>query len=302
MIFNQMLEWLKKLEPELDMAPIARQWVAAIPEELDFEHEAANMAQMASCLSATPTAGSAGAPEDEDAAWAVVEAVIPGVVSECASVPAVLVALLHFTRSDPVAPWFGVPPQRQRGRPVGLASGSAAHRSAHGCARLCVSPVCPVSLLCVGRYSSRRMLVQAFQEGAALSDVAAVDAQLEASAGQGDGAAAADGERKLALLRTIARWYGRGLFLDGLFHADPHPGNFLLSTQAARRPAPALPHAARRPCAMNERGSGRPRCALTLVLTHLARPQAKSPSGAPLPVLLDFGLVKRLPDEIKLGP
>lgn len=174
-IFEQILGWIKWLEPEFDLSAIARQWVSAIPEELDFQHEATNMAEMLAGLESTAS---------ECTAWASVEAVIPRVYTEL---------------------------------------------------------------------STRSMLVQAFEPGAPLSDVVGVEAQLRES-----GQAGSNGDGKFKLLQSIARWYGRSLFFDGLFHADPHPGNFLLSTRLNRL-------------------------------------------GGPLPVLLDFGLVKRLPTPVQLG-
>ena len=61
-ILRQLLEWLKKLEPDFDMTAIARQWMKAIPEELDFMHEAANMVEMARCLEASAPAQQRSAP------------------------------------------------------------------------------------------------------------------------------------------------------------------------------------------------------------------------------------------------
>jgi predicted unusual protein kinase regulating ubiquinone biosynthesis (AarF/ABC1/UbiB family) len=174
-ILTDLLRLLRWLEPEFDLTPIARQWVAALPQELDFEREAANMEEMGALLRRP----SPGLP------WAAVDAVIPAV-----------------------------------------------HR----------------------QWSSRRVLVQDFEPGAALNDVAAVRAQL---ARQHPGVPVEQG--RLELLRGIARWYGRGLFLDGLFHADPHPGNFLLSAREA------------------------------------------GGAAGPRPVLLDFGLVKRLDPSTRAG-
>src|SRR5262249_58755946 len=37
-----------------------------------------------------------------------------------------------------------------------------------------------------------------------------------------------DPERRAALARTVIDTSFRQLFVDGLFHGDPHPGNFLL--------------------------------------------------------------------------
>lgn len=153
LILRQLLAWLKRLEPDFDMSAIARQWMAAIPEELDFKRESANMAEMRDCLARH---------QDED--WASVEAIIPKVFDDL---------------------------------------------------------------------SSRRVLVQQYEPGAALSDVKAVASQLRGSEALSPGTEPGT-EGQEPLLLSIARWYGRGLFLDGVFHADPHPGNFLLS---ARRQA-----------------------------------------------------------------
>ena len=164
LILRQLLAWLKRLEPDFDMTAIARQWMAAIPEELDFSREAANMAEMRQHLTR-------GAPEGMDPQWALVEAIIPEVIEEL---------------------------------------------------------------------SSRRVLVQRYEPGAPLNAVDKVAAQLRASEGLSAGDEPGT-EGQLPLLCSIARWYGRGLFIDGVFHADPHPGNFLLSARGKSSTGEGMP-------------------------------------------------------------
>ena len=191
LILQQILVWLKKLEPDFDMTSIARQWMAAIPEELDFHRESANMAEMRGCLareSPAPAEGARGV-FVTDPKWASVEAIIPEVFNDI---------------------------------------------------------------------STRRVLVQRFEPGAALNAIDKVAEQLRASEGLSGGTEQGT-EGQLPLLTSIARWYGRGLFLDGVFHADPHPGNFLLSARN------------------------------------------KTSTGAGMPVLLDFGLVKHIQEPVRLG-
>eukprot|EP01046_Picozoa_sp_COSAG06_P049955 COSAG06_NODE_7797_length_2371_cov_1.849472_2_plen_365_part_01 len=81
LILKQILVWLKKLEPDFDMTAIARQWMAAIPEELDFERESANMAEMSRCLDKGSPAPADGA-HVTDPNWAAVEAIIPQVYND----------------------------------------------------------------------------------------------------------------------------------------------------------------------------------------------------------------------------
>ena len=191
LILQQILVWLKKLEPDFDMTSIARQWMAAIPEELDFTRESANMEEMRVFLAQDSPAPAEGARGElaTDPKWASVEAIIPEVFDDI---------------------------------------------------------------------STRRVLVQRFEAGAALNAIDKVAEQLRESEGL-----SADTEQgtqgQLPLLSSIARWYGRGLFLDGVFHADPHPGNFLLSARN------------------------------------------KTSTGAGMPVLLDFGLVKHIQEPVRLG-
>eukprot|EP01044_Picomonas_judraskeda_P006239 COSAG03_NODE_615_length_6697_cov_23.571688_3_plen_709_part_00 len=190
LILKQLLVWLKRLEPDFDMTAIARQWMAAIPEELDFQRESSNMAEMRKYLeqgSPDPAPGARGA-HATDPQWASVEAIIPEVFDDL---------------------------------------------------------------------STRRVLVQRYEPGAALNAIDKVAEQLRANEGLNEGQPSTEGQ--LQLLTSIARWFGRGLFLDGVFHADPHPGNFLLSARS------------------------------------------KTSTGAGMPVLLDFGLIKHLQKPVQLG-
>ena len=69
--------------------------------------------------------------------------------------------------------------------------------------------------------SSERVLTTEFVEGIASGDLAALDAA---------------GIDRLALAERVLDAYGRMIFRDGLYHADPHPGNLLV------RPDAAAPH------------------------------------------------------------
>ncbi len=68
--------------------------------------------------------------------------------------------------------------------------------------------------------SARRVLTTEFVEGIKAGDLAALDAA---------------GVDRLALAERILDAYGGMIFRDGLYHADPHPGNLLV------RPDPAAP-------------------------------------------------------------
>ena len=69
--------------------------------------------------------------------------------------------------------------------------------------------------------SSARVLTTEFVDGIASGDLAALDAA---------------GIDRLALAERLLDAYGRMIFRDGLYHADPHPGNLLV------RPDAAAPH------------------------------------------------------------
>jgi len=68
--------------------------------------------------------------------------------------------------------------------------------------------------------SSRRVLTTDFVDGIKAGDLAALDAA---------------GIDRMALAERILDAYGGMIFRDGLYHADPHPGNLLV------RPDPAMP-------------------------------------------------------------
>ncbi|WP_420455716.1 ABC1 kinase family protein [Rubrivirga sp.] len=68
--------------------------------------------------------------------------------------------------------------------------------------------------------SARRVLTTDFVDGIKAGDLAALDAA---------------GVDRLALAERILDAYGGMIFRDGLYHADPHPGNLLV------RPDPAMP-------------------------------------------------------------
>ena len=68
--------------------------------------------------------------------------------------------------------------------------------------------------------SSRRVMTTAFVDGIKAGDLAALDAA---------------GVDRLALAERILDAYGAMIFRDGVYHADPHPGNLLV------RPDPAMP-------------------------------------------------------------
>ncbi len=68
--------------------------------------------------------------------------------------------------------------------------------------------------------SSERVMTTAFVDGIKAGDLAALDAA---------------GVDRLALAERILDAYGAMIFRDGVYHADPHPGNLLV------RPDPAMP-------------------------------------------------------------
>jgi predicted unusual protein kinase regulating ubiquinone biosynthesis (AarF/ABC1/UbiB family) len=75
----------------------------------------------------------------------------------------------------------------------------------------------------VDSHSTRRLLTMAYRPAVSLGDAAGL-ARL--------GAAPAD------LAAIVTRGYARQIFVDGLFHADPHPGNLLVldEDEAIERP------------------------------------------------------------------
>jgi len=77
----------------------------------------------------------------------------------------------------------------------------------------------------VPEFTSRRLLVMSYEEGARLTDPDAI---------------AACGVDIAEFIRSIARAYARQMFIDGIYNADPHPGNFLVSTQPTTKHMPIL--------------------------------------------------------------
>ncbi len=70
----------------------------------------------------------------------------------------------------------------------------------------------------VRELSTRRVLTTTFVEGVKLSDVAALDAL---------------GVDKKDVARRLVRLYCQMIFVDGVYHADPHPGNVLVQKGGA---------------------------------------------------------------------
>jgi len=68
-------------------------------------------------------------------------------------------------------------------------------------------------------YTTRRLLVMEFMEGIKITDVDALDAA---------------GIDKQAVSQLVTESYSEQLYIHGMFHADPHPGNLLV------RPGPQL--------------------------------------------------------------
>lgn len=65
----------------------------------------------------------------------------------------------------------------------------------------------------VGGYCTRRVMTTTFVEGIKVGDVAALDAR---------------GIDRRALARHIVKVFCQQIFVDGVYHADPHPGNMLV--------------------------------------------------------------------------
>ena len=66
----------------------------------------------------------------------------------------------------------------------------------------------------VSELTTRRVLVTTFVEGVKVGDTAAIDAL---------------GVDRKELARRIVRTYCQMIFVDGVYHADPHPGNMLVA-------------------------------------------------------------------------
>jgi predicted unusual protein kinase regulating ubiquinone biosynthesis (AarF/ABC1/UbiB family) len=70
----------------------------------------------------------------------------------------------------------------------------------------------------IGELSTRHVLTSSFVEGVKVGDTAAIDAA---------------GIDRKELARKIVRTYCQMIFVDGLYHADPHPGNMLARTDGS---------------------------------------------------------------------
>lgn len=70
----------------------------------------------------------------------------------------------------------------------------------------------------IGELSTKRVLTTSFVSGIKVGDIAAIDAA---------------GIDRKALARTIVHAYCQMIFKDGLYHADPHPGNLLAAKDGA---------------------------------------------------------------------
>lgn len=77
----------------------------------------------------------------------------------------------------------------------------------------------------VASHSSARVLTMRYRPAVAIGDRAGL-ARL--------------GVEPAALLRILVRAYAKQIFVDGLFHADPHPGNLLVLDEAGARDRPRL--------------------------------------------------------------
>ena len=66
----------------------------------------------------------------------------------------------------------------------------------------------------VGEYSTRRVMTTNFVAGVKVGDIAALDAR---------------GVDRKALARKIVQVFCQQIFVDGVYHADPHPGNMLVA-------------------------------------------------------------------------
>ncbi|RMH36069.1 MAG: AarF/ABC1/UbiB kinase family protein [Deltaproteobacteria bacterium] len=73
----------------------------------------------------------------------------------------------------------------------------------------------------VDAYSTERVLTTLFEDGVKIGDVAALDAR---------------GIDRSAVARLVVELYCQQIFTDGVYHADPHPGNLLVRTDARGRP------------------------------------------------------------------
>src|SRR6185436_16221695 len=65
-------------------------------------------------------------------------------------------------------------------------------------------------------YCTRRVMTTTFIEGTKVGDIAGLDAA---------------GIDRKALARQIVQTFCQQIFIDGVYHADPHPGNMLASRE-----------------------------------------------------------------------
>ena len=77
----------------------------------------------------------------------------------------------------------------------------------------------------VSHLVTKRTLVMTYEAGARLTDPDAI---------------ANCGVDISAFIRMVARAYAQQMFSDGLYNADPHPGNFLVSTAEGTMYEPVL--------------------------------------------------------------
>jgi predicted unusual protein kinase regulating ubiquinone biosynthesis (AarF/ABC1/UbiB family) len=69
----------------------------------------------------------------------------------------------------------------------------------------------------VSEFSTERVITTHFEEGVRIGDLAALDAR---------------GYDREQLARMVVELYCQQIFTDGVYHADPHPGNLLVRTDA----------------------------------------------------------------------
>jgi len=113
-------------------------------------------------------------------------------------------------------------------------------------------------------YSSSRILTLEFMEGVKVSNLAALQ---ELGLKPGD------------VAERIIKAYCKQIFIDGVYHADPHPGNFLV--QARQEEIEVL-----EPDPANPEGPGR---------------TVRRMATVPKIIMMDFGAVARISDRMRSG-
>ncbi|MBM3267379.1 MAG: AarF/ABC1/UbiB kinase family protein [Candidatus Sericytochromatia bacterium] len=83
-------------------------------------------------------------------------------------------------------------------------------------------------------YTSRRMQVQEFLEGAKVSQL------FPRRGGKGPAAIALSVEQRKRIAETLTVCFLRQIFVDGFFHADPHPGNVMFQFRRGSEGMPTL--------------------------------------------------------------